>query len=180
MLQRCQRQFVPLLIHQVLAADLNGDGYKELIFTGGSQIVVYWNDKGEFSAENRLVIDIPGMSGQFYRGVLSTDIADIDGDGVLEVVIAASQGIEIRKANDLQTVWERIPFTGCSWIKIVDINNTGCKEILASYYCSNALLINCPVPYVVVSLGSLFSSTKGNPEAAAISITAVFPSGSMQ
>jgi hypothetical protein len=121
---------------QVLAADLNGDGYKELIFTGGSQFVVYWNDKGEFSAENRLVIDITGMSGQFYKGILTTDIADIDGDGTLEVVIAASQGIEIRKANDLQTVWNKIPFTGCSWVKAVDINNTGFMDIIASYYCS--------------------------------------------
>jgi hypothetical protein len=121
---------------QVLAADLNGDGYKDLIFTGGNQLIVYWNNKGEFNSENRLVLDIPGMSGQFYKGILTTDIADIDGDGILEIIIASNEYIEIRKANNLEVVWNRIPFTGCSWVKAVDINNTGLMDIVASYYCS--------------------------------------------
>ena len=41
---------------QVIATDLNGDGFKELVFTGGNQVRIYWNDAGGFRADNRLVL----------------------------------------------------------------------------------------------------------------------------
>jgi len=121
---------------QVLAADLNGDGLQELIFTGGNQIMIYWNEAGMFHADNRIVLDIPGTSGQFLKGMLTTDIADIDADGILELVIGTTEGVEIRKANDLQHVWRKLPCYGCSWVKAVDIRNTGLMDIIASHYCS--------------------------------------------
>ena len=33
---------------QVLLADLNDDGFKEIIFCGGNQVQIYWNDRGRF------------------------------------------------------------------------------------------------------------------------------------
>ncbi|MEF2244371.1 FG-GAP repeat domain-containing protein [Paenibacillus sp. IITD108] len=122
---------------QVLAADLNGDGRKELLFAGGNQLIIYWNDNGSFSAENRLVLDIAGMTGQFVKGMLTTDIADIDNDGIPELVIATLEGVEIRKANDLEHVWMKLPCYGCSWVKAADIRNTGRIDIIASHYCSS-------------------------------------------
>jgi hypothetical protein len=121
---------------QVLAADLNGDGFKELIFTGGSQLMIYWNERGGFSADRRLVLHIPGSDTQFIVGHLPTAIADVDGDGVPELVIGRVGGIEIRKATDLQRVWQRLPFENCSGVHLADIGQTGRPDLIASRYCS--------------------------------------------
>lgn len=121
---------------QVLAADLNGDGFKELIFTGGDKVMIYWNDNGEFRPENRLDIDIIGMRGQFMFGSLPVDAADVDGDGIVELLIGANKGVEIRKADNLMSVWRQLPCYGITGIKAADIRNTGRMDIITSYYCS--------------------------------------------
>jgi len=121
---------------QVLAADLDGDGRKELIFTGGSRLTIYWNASGTFAEERCTRVDIPGMDSQFSRGILTTDIADIDGDGVPELVIGTKDGVEIRKATDLFAVWQRLPCYGVTWVKAADIRGTGRMAIIASHYCS--------------------------------------------
>ena len=121
---------------QVVAEDLNNDGFKELIFTGGSQLMVYWNDSGDFRPDNRLVLDIEGTASQFMKGILPIDIADIDKDGILELVIGTLSGVEIRKADNLLRVSKKLPCYGCSGIKAVDIHNTGYRDILTSHYCS--------------------------------------------
>lgn len=121
---------------QVLAADLNGDGYKELIFTGGSRLTIYWNDQGAFRPDNRFVLEIPGMDSMFSRGHLTADVADVDGDGIVELVIGTIDGVEIRKATCLEVVAQKLPCYGVAWVKAADIGNTGRLDIIASHYCS--------------------------------------------
>lgn len=121
---------------QVLAADLNRDGFKELIFTGGNQVMIYWNDKGVFCPDHRLILDIPGTNTQFSTGMLSADVADVDGDGVQELVVGTAGGIEIRKATDLRQIWKTLPCDSCSGITLADIHNTGRPDVIASRYCS--------------------------------------------
>lgn len=121
---------------QVMAADLNNDGFKELIFTGGNQLMIYWNNEGVFQADNRLVLDIAGSNSQFSKGMLPIDIEDIDADGILELVIGTKEGIEIRKASHLDCVWQKLPCFGVTAVKATDIGNTGRLDIIASHYCS--------------------------------------------
>jgi hypothetical protein len=121
---------------QVVAADLNGDGFKELIFSGGSQLMVYWNEQGTFRADNRLVLDIPARNTQFSVGILPTDVADVDGDGIPELVIATRAGIQLRKADDLERVWQTLPCENCSGVSLVDIRQAGRPDLIASCYCS--------------------------------------------
>jgi hypothetical protein len=121
---------------QVLAADLNGDGFKELIFSGGNQLMIYWNDQGAFHAARRLVLDLPGMNTQFSVGLLPVDVADVDGDNAPELVIGTQEGIQIRKADDLRRVSGTLPCDHCSWVKAADINQTGRPDLIASRYCS--------------------------------------------
>ena len=117
----------------VVAADLNGDGFKEVVFTGGDQVMIYWNDNGVFKPDNRTVLDIKGMNTQFAAGSLPIDIADVDGDGIPELVIGTIEGVEIRKADNLEKIWQKLSCYSCSWVKAVDINNTGRMDIITSH-----------------------------------------------
>ncbi len=121
---------------KVLAADLNNDGFKELIFTGGNQVRIYWNRRGAFTPDNHLRLDIKGMDSQFSFGILPIDIADIDGDGSPELVIGTIDGVELRKADNLKAVWKKLSCRGCSGVKATDIRNTGRMDIITSHYCS--------------------------------------------
>ncbi len=121
---------------KVLAADLNADGFKELLFTGGNQIRIYWNDKGEFKANNRTILEIKGTDSQFSVGALPIDITDIDRDGIPELVIGTIEGVELRKADNLKAVWKKVPCYSCLGVKAADIKNTGRMDIITSHYCS--------------------------------------------
>ena len=47
---------------QVVLGDLDGDGFKEIIFSGGNRIYIYWNRGGRFRAEDVKVIETEGNS----------------------------------------------------------------------------------------------------------------------
>lgn len=119
---------------QVLAADLSDDGYDDLIFTGGGRLLVYWNDAGTFRPDDRLVLEAPGLDTQFTDGRLTTTAADVDRDGVLELVIATREGVQIRKADDLRNVWRSLPCENCSWVAVADVEDGGWKDIVVSRY----------------------------------------------
>lgn len=121
---------------QVLAADLNNDGLKELIFTGGNKLMIYWNEGGSFHKDNRLALNIEGTDSQFGHGILHTDVADVDGDGIPELVTGTKEGVEIRKANRLKSVYKKLPCYSCPRVKCADIKNTGLPDIITSYYYS--------------------------------------------
>jgi hypothetical protein len=122
---------------QVMAADLDGDGFKELVFSGGDKVMIYRNHNGAFQADNRLVLDIQGTDNPFWKGMLPFDIADVDADGIAELVIGTREGVEIRKLDRIDTVWQKLPCYGVTGVKAADIANTGRKDIITSYYCSS-------------------------------------------
>ena len=66
---------------QVILGDLNNDGWKEIVFVGGNEIYIYWNDFGTFAPDRRTVVKANGISTMFCLGAIRADIADVDGDG---------------------------------------------------------------------------------------------------
>ena len=121
---------------KVLAADLNGDGFKELVFSGGDQVMIYWNEAGVFQAENRAVLDVKGTDSQFSAGALPMDVADIDGDGIPELVVGTIEGVEIRKADRLEHAWKTLPCPNCMGVKAADIRGSGRLDIITCHYYS--------------------------------------------
>ena len=117
-------------------ADLNDDGYPDVVFANGSNDTngktnsyVYWGSATGFVSKTEL----PGMT------ATKTAVADIDGDGFLDIVICnhwdttykiksyvyhgTQTGISTARRLALDTV-------GCSGVAIADVNKDGDLDIV--------------------------------------------------
>jgi hypothetical protein len=119
---------------QTVLGDLNGDGRKEIVFSGGEKIYIYWNRDGTFREKDVTVLDIVGNSTMFAQGAVRMEIADIDQDGQDELLVASLEGIEVRKQDDLERVHELIPLKYCVWVKAVDLDGDGKLDLIGSRY----------------------------------------------
>ncbi|MDP7743594.1 MAG: VCBS repeat-containing protein, partial [Lentisphaeria bacterium] len=119
---------------QVQAADLNGDGYPEIIFAGGDEVWIYWNDDGRFDTDRCTRIAAVGFTTMFCIGAVRTEVADLDGDGRNELVIATAAGLEIRHSDDLQQVQTLLPIEYASWVHAADLDGDGRLDLIVSKY----------------------------------------------
>ena len=96
----------------VVAADIDGDGDVDVI--GGAQLanaVAWWeNTAGDGTAWSEQSIDTT------FNAVLSVNVADVDGDGDIDILGASS-------ANSTVSWWENSAGDGSAWSKH-DINTT--------------------------------------------------------
>ena len=126
--------FPTYLATGAMTADVFGTGLPDLIVTGANKVTIMRNRGGKFSMEDTVSFELVGHRTQFFSGRLGLDVADIDGDGVMEVMTGAGSGLEIRKANDIEHIWQSIPGFRCSGIKAYDFTGCGKMDIVASCY----------------------------------------------
>jgi len=119
---------------QVTLADLNEDGRKEIIFAGGNEVRIYWNEGGTFRPENRLIIAAEGFNTMFCVGVVHVTVADVDGDGRNELIVTTRKGVEIRSARDLETVQQFLPLSYVDRVHAADLDGDGQLELVVSRY----------------------------------------------
>ena len=118
----------------VTLADLNGDGWDEIIFCGGNQVWIYWNDAGRFSTERRTIVEVEGFSTMFCIGAVFAAAADVDGDGRNELIVAGMAGVEVRRADDLQRVQAFLPLPYATWVSAADLDGDRRPELIVSRY----------------------------------------------
>lgn len=123
---------------QVEIADLNGDGFSEVVFAGGDQVIIYWNRHGKLDPCDRTVLPVKGVRTAFRRGAVQVAVADVDCDGHAELLVAMADGIEIRKQENLHRVAQLLTLPWASWVEAADLNGDGRLEIIASKYSSDA------------------------------------------
>ncbi|MBT4499929.1 MAG: VCBS repeat-containing protein [Gemmatimonadetes bacterium] len=119
---------------QVVLGDLNNDGLDEIAFTGGDRIYIYWNRNGTFQADDCTILQAEGNSTMFCRGAIRAAIADVDGDGRNELLIASLEGIQIRSQEDLGVVAGLLPMRYCGWVEAADLDGDGRLDLVTSRY----------------------------------------------
>ncbi|MBM4408152.1 MAG: VCBS repeat-containing protein, partial [Chloroflexi bacterium] len=119
---------------QVRLADLDEDGRPEILFAGGDQVRIYWNGPDGVSADCHTVLEIPGLQTQFWAGALAIEIADVDGDGRAELLVAAAGEIQVRRADALDVVAATLPIPYAAWLHAVDLDADGRPELVVSVH----------------------------------------------
>ena len=106
---------------QVMTADLNGDGYEELLVCNGKQITIYWNRKGVISPA-----DTTTVPGSFV------EVADVDLDGTPDLITLTDVGVEIRSMKNLDLVTTVLPVKGAVRVTAKDLDGDKRPELIVS------------------------------------------------
>ncbi len=120
---------------QVVTGDLNGDGWPEIVFSGGGKVQIFWNDAGTFDRGRCSVLEAGGVSTMFVEGSVRVAIADVDGDGGNELLVCTGKGLEVRHADDLTQPRLLLPLPDCNWVEAVDLDNDGRLDVVTTRYC---------------------------------------------
>jgi len=118
----------------VRMADLDGDGLPEVIFAGGGEVRIYWNRGGLVSADDVTRLEVPGVENQFRHGAIGMTVADTDGDGRPELVLAMRDGIEIRRSDALDRPVLVVPLRFVTSVEAADLDGDGRPELLVAVY----------------------------------------------
>ena len=83
--------------------DLDGDGVREVC----SEITGSWNRVTVWTAEGKALHDVSFGPGDFIpaKNIRDIDVADLDGDGKKEIVVATSGGIVVALTHRCEKVW---------------------------------------------------------------------------
>lgn len=118
----------------VLLADLNHDGAKEIIFSAANQVQIYWSQAEKFDPANQLIIAAPGLSSMFSNAPVRCAVGDVDQDGKNDLILAASDGVQIRSGSDLGRVKLFLPVKNLHWLTLSDLDGDGRLDLIASRY----------------------------------------------
>ncbi len=131
---------------QVILEDLNGDGSKDIIFSGGGQVRIYWNDEGKYNRENPLIIIAKGLSTTFTREAVRVEVSDVDADGIHDLIVATADGVEIRSGDNVETVKALIAVKNGRWVTAADLDGDSLPELIVSkQYDDNDYGIKSPI-----------------------------------
>lgn len=122
---------------RVMLADLNHDNWDDVIFSGGNRVQIYWNREGKLDKDDTRSIEVTGYTSMFSSGAIGIDVADVTGDGLNDLLLAANKGVDIRSGIDLETVVQSLPLTHTDWVTAADLDGDGRKDLVVSRYDDN-------------------------------------------
>ena len=131
---------------QVILKDLNRDGSSDITFSGSGQVRVYWNKGGTIDTENPVIITAAGHTAEFSEKVIRADISDVDADGIPDLLIATSNGVQIRSGDNLEKVKSTVNVKNSSWVTAADLDGDDLPELIISkHYEGNEFRTKSPI-----------------------------------
>jgi uncharacterized repeat protein (TIGR01451 family) len=128
-------------ISDFTAADVNGDGHLDLIGIGGGAVWVQLGmGDGTFSQPPVAYDFGTSAFGGYCGDFCEVRVADIDGDGFPDIVVAAPSsfaGFAVLRGKGDGTFESPVKFaagaTGTSWLDIADVNGDGQPDVLIGH-----------------------------------------------
>ena len=123
------------LAQSVYSADVNGDGYMDILgAAGGSDVIAWWeNVNGLGTSWTGHTVD------GYFSGANSVYSADVNGDGYMDVLGAAMGANDItwwKNNNGLGTSWTKYTidgnFSSASSVYSADLNGNGYMDVLGA------------------------------------------------
>jgi hypothetical protein len=118
-------------ILELQTADVDGDGFKEVLFSGPNEIVMLENEQGIFTDTFHLIDDI--------SKVVSMDIVDLDLDGDSDLIAASEAEDEVywwENKGDFKAIKDPNPLPGTTVFPVkvlsADLNSDGFPEIFTA------------------------------------------------
>ncbi len=128
-------------------ADLNRDGYLDIVFTNGFNgssgkinSYIYWGSSSGFSASNRA--ELPTLGTEGLTHVPRNAIADVNGDGYLDLVFSGHTDGSTYKVNSYVYLGSatgyskgkrvELPTMGAAGCSVADLNGDGQMDIVFS------------------------------------------------
>lgn len=117
---------------QVILEDLNGDGSIDITFCGGGQVRIYWNENGSIDRESPIIIKGAGLKSEFSDDITRAAIADVNADGIPDLITATADGILIRSGDNLEKVKSTLNMKNPRWITAADLDGDDLPELIIS------------------------------------------------